>query len=99
MASHKCHSDFISLLLQAGGGTIVTLADDQAVNDIGLHVAEAGLSFQVLSLLVFTTLCGLFALACYRHHDQLDPRFKELRASRRFRFFLWGRLPLRSEPT
>ncbi|KAK3389366.1 putative RTA1 domain protein [Podospora didyma] len=92
--------DFISLVLQAGGGTIVSMADNQAFGDIGLHIMQAGLSFQVASLLVFAALCGLFANACRRRRDERDPNFAELRRLRRFRFFLWSKFPLQqlSEP-
>lgn len=88
----KCwasNSDFFSLLLQGGGGAIVSVADDQATEDIGLHIMQAGLIFQVASLLVFISLCGIFAVACHRHPDMLDARFADLRASFPFRLFLW----------
>ncbi|KAK1752590.1 RTA1 like protein-domain-containing protein [Echria macrotheca] len=71
--------DFISLLFQAGGGAIVSIADDADFARIGLRLMQTGLSFQVASLLVFVALCGFFALSCRRHPDQLDPRFASIR--------------------
>jgi hypothetical protein len=65
------------------------MADDESFSDIGLHISDAGLAFQVASLLVFIALCGIFARTCYRRRDELDVRFADLRASKRFRFFLY----------
>ena len=83
------NSDFIALLLQAGGGTIVSIATTKSFSDVGLHIADAGLCFQVASLLVFIGLCAHFARSCRRHPEWLDPRFARLRGTKRFRFFLW----------
>ncbi|KAH8883783.1 putative RTA1 domain protein [Thozetella sp. PMI_491] len=82
--------DFLSLLLQAGGGTMVTMADDLEFSNKGLHVMQAGLVFQVASLLVFIALCAIFIASCRRRSSEFDPRFHKLQNSRRFRTFLWG---------
>ena len=82
-------SDFVSLLLQAVGGAMVSLADDYDFEQTGLHVMQSGLIFQVASLLVFVALCALFAWACRQKSTELDQRFAELRSLPRFRFFLW----------
>jgi hypothetical protein len=84
------NSDFISLILQAGGGTIVSMADNKEFGDMGLHIMQAGLAFQVASLLGFILLCCHFAHACHRRRDEQNPRLAKLRALRRFRFFLWS---------
>ena len=60
-------SDFVALLLQAGGGTMVSMAEDFDFEEKGLRVMQAGLCFQVLSLLVFVSLCALFAWKCRRN--------------------------------
>jgi hypothetical protein len=60
----------------------------------GLRIMQAGLSFQVASLLIFMLLAVIFALRCRRQPDKLDERFDELRASGRFRFFLWCKFML-----
>jgi hypothetical protein len=84
-------SDFLSLLLQAGGGVMVTMANDFSFEQKGLHVMQAGLVLQVVSLIVFIALCGLFAWSCQRHRDQLDERFGGVRMSKRFKVFLYGK--------
>ncbi|KAF2094125.1 putative RTA1 domain protein [Rhizodiscina lignyota] len=81
-------SDFISLLLQAGGGTIVSMADNFSFENIGLHIMQAGLIFQVAALLFFIVLCIAFFWRCYAREDLLDERFELLRSTRRFKFFL-----------
>ncbi len=82
-------SDFVSLLLQAVGGAMVSLADDYDFEQEGLHVMQSGLIFQVASLLVFVALCALFAWTCRQKSTVLDQRFAELRSLPRFHFFLW----------
>lgn len=88
--------DFISLVLQAAGGAIVSMSDDKATSDIGLRIMQAGLIFQVVSLLVFVALCAVFFVRvwqCRKNGDirgQLNAGFADLRESRRFRFFLWA---------
>jgi uncharacterized membrane protein YkvI len=86
--SHQ--SDFFSLLLQAGGGVMVTMANDFSFEEKGIHVMQAGLILQVASLLIFIALCGLFAWTCRRRKNELDERFTTLRNTKRFRVFLWG---------
>ena len=66
------------------------MADNKSFADIGLHIMEAGLSFQVASLLVFIVFCTLFALKCWHRREELDPRFADLRKLGRFCFFLCG---------
>jgi len=70
---------------------MVSFAEDFSFEHKGLHVMQAGLCFQVLSLVVFVALCGAFGLRC-RKRDERNVTFEELHASKRFRFFLCGEL-------
>ncbi|KAM7211018.1 RTA1 like domain containing protein [Rhypophila decipiens] len=88
--------DVISLILQAAGGALVSISDDKATSDIGLRIMQAGLIFQVASLVVFVALCSFFfwrVRQCVNKGDvnvQLNTNFLELRKTRRFRGFLVG---------
>ena len=72
---------------------MVTLANDRAFEQKGLHVSEAGLAFQVVSLIFFISLCALFARRVSKKRDQLSDRFASMRTSKRFRMFLWSKIP------
>jgi hypothetical protein len=69
---------------------MVTMADDLEFSNKGLRVMQAGLAFQVASLLVFIALCAVFMVSCRRRSAEFDPRFHTLQNSRRFRIFLWS---------
>ena len=69
---------------------MVTMANDFSFEQKGLHVMQAGLILQVVSLIVFMALCGIFGWTCSKHKDELDERFGSVRMSRRFKFFLYG---------
>jgi RTA1 like protein len=68
---------------------MVTMANDFSFEQKGLRIMQAGLAFQVASLLLFILLCIIFAMKCHSRPNVLDERFSSLRASRRFRIFLW----------
>ncbi|KAK3389578.1 putative RTA1 domain protein [Podospora didyma] len=50
--------DFASLLLQAAGGAIASMADTTSTEDAGIHIMVAGLAFQVASIALFMGLAG-----------------------------------------
>lgn len=58
--------DFISLVLQAAGGGITATADNKSTSDMGINIMIAGLAFQVVSIVIFITLCADFAWRCKR---------------------------------
>lgn len=58
--------DLISLILQGAGGGIAATADDKKGSDLGVDVMMAGLAFQVIALVVFSTLCSDFAWRLYK---------------------------------
>jgi hypothetical protein len=88
-------SDFVSLILQAGGGAIVEIATNFSFEHVGIDIMLAGLGFQVASLVLFLGLCAGFAMTCLKRRDELDVRFVQLRSALRFRICLYGLLPRR----
>ncbi|KAJ5345165.1 hypothetical protein N7452_003169 [Penicillium brevicompactum] len=48
--------DLISLILQAAGGAVTSIADEQSLQDTGVNIMIAGLVFQVASIIVFCIL-------------------------------------------
>ncbi|KAI9720232.1 MAG: hypothetical protein M1812_003050 [Candelaria pacifica] len=80
--------DFFSLLLQAIGGGIASNADTPSDEQKGINIMIAGLSLQVLSLLLFMVLCGEFAWRVYKRHTDLDIIYAGLRKTLIFKSFL-----------
>ena len=85
-------SDFISLLLQAGGGAVVEIANDATVEHIGIHLTIAGLSLQVASLGLLLVLCADFGRRCVRKGKDLsvEAAQERIRGARLFKWFLGG---------
>lgn len=82
--------DLVSLILQAAGGAIASIADDKKTNDLGVHILVAGLAFQVFSLALFMGLCAEFALRVHRSGGEKDVAFSQLRNSFKFKAFQFG---------
>jgi hypothetical protein len=85
--------DVASLMLQATGGGIASVATHQGKSpNLGSHIMVAGLALQVATLLVFMALCADFAVrtmyTARTNPGASDPRHATLRASRKFRGFL-----------
>ncbi|KAI1766123.1 RTA1-domain-containing protein [Hypoxylon sp. FL1150] len=88
--------DIISLILQAAGGGMASAAFHTGHStDKGDNIMIAGLSFQVLTLLVFMILCGDFFFNVLRRHRALgsaaldqDPAVVTIRRSWMFKGFL-----------
>lgn len=60
--------DFISLLLQAIGGAMASIASNNNESpDTGSHIMVAGLAFQVLTLAIFILICTDFAIRTLRN--------------------------------
>jgi hypothetical protein len=82
--------DFLSLLLQAAGGAIASGANTKSTSDLGVNIMIAGLSFQVISLALFMSLCLEFAWRVSRASStKRNPNFARLRASFKFKAFLY----------
>lgn len=80
--------DFLALSLQGAGGGMLQVVETQ---DIGLEVLLAGLSFQILSLLLFAVACADFGLCVWRSNRSPSERFADLLSSWKWTGFLWGR--------
>ena len=84
--------DIISLSLHGAGGGIASAATTKSTMDLGNHLMLAGLIFQIVSLLLFGIACTDFAMRVQRYGSWKNPAYKKLRASTRFRGFLWALL-------
>lgn len=58
--------------------------------ELGNHLMLAGLIIQIVSLIFFAIACIDFAMRVKRYQSWKNPEFKKLRASTRFRGFLWA---------
>jgi hypothetical protein len=93
-------SDFISLLLQAIGGAIASVANDQTTSNTGRYIMIAGLAFQVLSLAVFMLLWLDFLLRLRRTGGTgtSEQKLGTLRTSFQFKAFQYGMSSPNSSP-
>jgi hypothetical protein len=80
-------SDFTALLLQGAGGGIAATATSRSAGNAGRYIMIAGLSSQVLSLLVFMVLCLEFYLRLRSVPRSMKVNFGDLTSSRRFKMF------------
>ena len=91
--------DFISLLLQAIGGAMASVAsNNHESSDTGSHIMVAGLAFQVLTLAIFILICIDFAIRTRQQsrsggasapgNDTTNNSHARLRSSARFKGFL-----------
>lgn len=72
---------------------MAALADTHVAIRRGSNIMVAGLSIQVVSLLLFMTLSLEFAYRCYRRKAELNLKHRDLYTSRRFKIFLACKLP------
>jgi hypothetical protein len=89
-------SDFISLLLQAGGGAVVEIADDFQTERIGIYITIARLALQVASLGLLLVGCVDFVGSCKKGKGAGLSGFENherVRGWRLFKVFLGGELP------
>ncbi len=81
--------DFFSLVLQGGGGSLASSSDDnKRLQNTGIKVMMAGLSIQVVSLVLFMSLCADFAWRAYKNVANWDPRYATIRPTRLWKIFL-----------
>jgi hypothetical protein len=86
----------MSLLLQAAGGGIASAASHTGKSPtLGNNIMIAGLTFQVLTLLIFMVLCIDFAVRTRKRYTSLgasaldqNPLFIKMRSSWQFKGFL-----------
>ena len=82
--------DIVSLSLQGAGGGIASAATKPSTMTLGNRLVLVGLVLQIVSLLLFATMCAEFAFRVRKHAAERDLAYSELRTSSRFRGFLWG---------
>ncbi|KAG8627294.1 hypothetical protein KVT40_004777 [Elsinoe batatas] len=63
-------ADLVSLVLQAAGGAMSSTSSGS--NSVGVDISVAGLSFQVVTLFVFSVACGDYAVRYNRKHGMRD---------------------------
>jgi hypothetical protein len=80
--------DVISLILQAAGGAMASIADTPEDSDRGVNVMIAGLVIQVVGTGIFTIVCGIIAFFISKNGQLLNANTYVLRQSKKFRFFL-----------
>lgn len=92
--------DVFSLVLQAAGGGIADTAESRSLQQAGIDVMIAGLSFQVVSLTAFMILCADFAWSVRRKGGDVSKARLQSRLScgsvGRFYMFIGGESSPRS---
>jgi hypothetical protein len=87
-------SDFIALVLQSAGGGIADQGTLSAsARNGGVHLMVAGLSFQVLSILIFIGLCAEFFWRVKNERKQTGRAGSRDAASRHYKLFIFGKSP------
>lgn len=56
-----CTCDVVSLIIQAAGGAMASMADTDEEQDRGTNIMEAGIGFQLATMTLFGVLLGDFA--------------------------------------
>lgn len=82
--------DVLSLILQAAGGALTSIADTKSLSDTGVNIMIAGLAFQVFSLALFMSLSLEYAFRVHRHPSEKNESTSELRNSLKWKWFLFG---------
>jgi hypothetical protein len=83
--------DFVSLLLQAAGGALASLANTKSQEQTGVNIMIAGLSTQVVSTFTFICICCQLVWSVRRHPAMMNPNSLSLRQSGMFQYFLVGK--------
>jgi hypothetical protein len=81
--------DFLSLVLQGGGGGITATAKAVNKKQTGINIMIAGLIFQVVSLTVFMLLCTDFALRLRRYPNKVNSSTISIRSTFKWKAFLF----------
>ncbi|KFZ16532.1 hypothetical protein V502_05047 [Pseudogymnoascus sp. VKM F-4520 (FW-2644)] len=80
--------DFLSLVLQGGGGGLTATANDPNAIQTGVNIMVAGLIFQVVSLTVFMLLCIDFAFRLRRYPNKVNSSTISVRSTFKWKAFL-----------
>ena len=83
--------DLLSLILQgAGGGIAATSDNDPSQQLVGNNMMMAGISFQVVTLVVFGLLGALYYIRLSRSDANLPASAESVKKSRGFKLFFGG---------
>lgn len=82
--------DLVSLILQAAGGAMASLANTKSQGQTGVNIMIAGLSTQVASTVAFVCICCQLAWSVRQNSLKVNANSLSLRRSTRFRYFLTG---------
>jgi len=82
-------ADISALILQAAGGAIAaTAGNNESFRDVGDHLMITGISWQVLTLLLFAAATIDYTVRRFRSSDPLSPSAQALLRSTKFRIFI-----------
>ena len=86
-------ADFCSLVLQAAGGALTSLAISESLLQAGINIMIAGLALQVASTTVFCAVCLQIMARVFMRRELVrrDTAGFAVRETGRFRYFLWGK--------
>jgi hypothetical protein len=92
-------SDLIALILQSIGGGIADQASTKASRNEGVNIMVAGLSFQVISLVLFMSLATEFFFKVKKERSQIRGTDWSAGQSpptspKGYKSFVWGTSPL-----
>ena len=85
-----CVCDFVSLCLQGLGGGLAATANDKKGVDLGSNIMLAGIIAQLVSMVIFLVLAGLFGRSVLRNKEAVraDPAKARTYNSKKFRWFI-----------
>ncbi|OBS22523.1 hypothetical protein FPOA_08860 [Fusarium poae] len=79
--------DFVALVLQATGGSMLGSNDRDTIN-VGLKVMKAGLATHLAAISIFTILATEIAFRVAYRQNRWNPKFTQLQHSWKFKIFL-----------
>lgn len=87
--------DLLSLILQAIGGAMASMANGGSGADLGVNIMIAGLCSQIISMVIFFVLWGDFAFRVRKSKKAgvkatHAPLYEDLRNNRTFHWFQWS---------
>ena len=85
--------DLISLILQAAGGALASIADTDKDADTGVNIMIAGLATQVAATTVFGFVCLHLMWAIRKYPQKVNQESMQFRRTFRCRAFLYGMFP------
>lgn len=82
--------DFLSLVLQAGGGALTSLDISESLDQTGINLMIAGLASQVASTTAFCCVCAQIIISIHRKPGLINRNSSYIRFSTKFKVFLSG---------